>query len=94
MKFEWDENKNLANIAKHEVSFERAETVFDDPNALYFYDEIHSDDEDRYIVIGIDNERYALTVCHCYRGRDEDIVRIISARNANKYEKSLYWEVR
>jgi len=89
-KFEWDENKNELNIFKHEVSFEEASTVFDDDYAVTLFDENHSDDEDRFILIGVSKNSLELTVCHCYRGKNEDIVRIISARKANKIEHEIY----
>ena len=74
MKFEWDENKNKANKLKHDVSFEQASTVFDDDNAIYIDDIEHSIYEERFIVIGLDIEKHTLTVCYCYRGKDEDII--------------------
>ena len=93
MKFEWDEEKNETNIEKHKVSFEEAKTVFDDTNAVYIYDEANSTDEDRFNVIGIaEGFERKLTVCHCYRGENDEIIRIISARRANKHESKLYEE--
>ena len=91
MKFEWDPLKNKANILKHKVSFEEAETVFDDKNAKYIYDESHSGSEDRFHIIGVDAGFKELNVCHCYRGADEDIIRIISARKATKTEIDYYY---
>ena len=91
MKFEWDPGKNELNKAKHNVSFEIAESVFDDKRAVYLYDEIHSTNEDRFIVIGKeDTLRMEITVCHCYRGKNEEIIRIISARKATKNEIKIY----
>ena len=91
MKFEWDEHKNQLNIKKHNISFKEAETVFQDVNAVYIYDEQNSIDEDRFNVIGmidsIDNE---ITVCHCYLGNNDEVIRIISARKAIKKEIELY----
>ena len=93
MKFEWDEKKNQLNIAKHKVSFEEAETVFKDENAVYDYDKSHSKDEDRFIIIGMAEKlRDKLTVCHCYRGENDEIIRIISARIATKGEIEFYQE--
>ena len=93
MKFEWDERKNQLNIKKHNVSFEEAETVFQDVNAVYVYDEAHSIDEDRFNVIGrVDSIDQEITVCHCYRGDNDDVIRIISARKATKEEIKLYKE--
>ena len=91
MKFEWDTDKNKLNKAKHNISFETAESVFDDKNAVYLYDEVHSLDEDRFIVIGKeDTLRMEITVCHCYKGETEEIIRIISARKATKKEIKIY----
>ena len=91
LTFEWDERKNSANILKHKVSFEEAETVFDDENAVYLKDERHSADEERFIIIGEDSLFRELTVCHCYRGENDTIIRIISARKASKTEIDYYY---
>lgn len=88
-KFIWDEEKFKSNILKHGVSFIEATTVFEDENAIYGYDEEHSEDEDRFVVIGLSSEMKMLMVCHCYRNCDE-VVRIISARKANSKEKAQY----
>ena len=90
MKFEWDKDKNEINQVKHGISFEDAQTVFDDENALILYDEIHSASEERFIVIGIDLNFRELTVCHCYRGYNDEAIRIISARKATANEINLY----
>ena len=89
-KFEWDEHKNELNIFKHDVSFEEAATVFDDDYAVTIYDENHSAYEDRFLVIGVSKYSLQLTVCHCYRGENEDIVRIISAWEARGKEIEIY----
>ena len=91
MRFEWDENKNEANKIKHGVSFQEAETVFDDKNAIFLYDNQHSVGEERFIIIGLDAFFRKLTVCHCYREEHDDIVRIISARKATKNESGIYY---
>ena len=78
------------NIFKHDVSFEEASTVFKDDYAVTLFDEEHSKNEERFIIIGVSENLLELTVCHCYRGDNEDIVRIISARKANKNEKKIY----
>jgi uncharacterized DUF497 family protein len=91
MKFEWDEDKNRANILKHRVSFEEAQTVFDDINAVYIFDESHSSDEERFFIIGEDLNFRELAVCHCYRGINNEIVRIISARKAERDEIEYYF---
>ena len=91
MKFEWDPKKNKANILKHRVSFEEAKTVFDDENAKYLHDEAHSEGEERFHIIGEDLNFRELVVCHCYRGENEEIIRIISARRATKIEIDYYY---
>ena len=89
MKFDWDPDKNETNFKKHGVSFDEAETVFEDERAVTIYDESHSDDEDRFKIIGMSRKLRELTVCHCLRNGDE-ITRIISARRATKSETKLY----
>ena len=90
MKIEWDEQKNKLNKIKHGISFQEAETVFDDKNAIVIYDEQHSINEERFIIIGMNLFYRELTVSHCYRGDNEDIIRIISARKATYNEIMLY----
>ena len=93
LKFEWDENKNKKNFLKHKVSFEEARTVFDDENAFYDDDPDHSIEEMRFIVIGKSEEfEREITVCYCDRSvtDDEEIIRIISARRAEKHEIEIY----
>ena len=89
MNFVWDENKAEINIRKHGVSFQEASTVFDDYDALQIYDPDHSEEEDRFIMLGMSSALRILVVCHCYRERDEQI-RIISARKATKNETATY----
>ena len=89
--FEWDESKNKANAQKHGVSFEEAQTVFYDENALLIDDPDHSADEDRFILFGISLSLRLLVVCHCYR-QSETIIRIISARKATRSESKQYGE--
>ena len=93
MRFEWDEAKNRESKRKHAVSFEEAQTVFLDENALRFYDPDHSEDEDRFLMLGISFRLRVLVVCHCYRAGDT-IIRIISARKADKQEEADYWSQR
>ena len=89
MLFDWDENKAKVNLRKHGVSFLEAMTIFGDINAVLMDDDMHSDDEDRFILLGMSKETSLLMVCHCYR--DEfDAIRLISARKANKYEGQVY----
>ena len=89
MKFTWDPDKNEINIKKHGVSFDEAETVFEDERAVTIYDEDHSADEERFRIIGMSRKLRELTVCYCSRNGDE-ITRIISARRATKNESELY----
>jgi hypothetical protein len=91
--FEWDEKKNRENRRKHGVSFDEAQTVFFDENAIRFFDPDHSRDEDRFLMFGISVRLRTLVVCHCYRARDE-VIRIISARKANRKEEKVYWSGR
>jgi len=91
IQFEWDETKAEINLKKHKVSFEEARTVFFDPNALLIADPEHSNEEDRFIIMGISNKSRIVLVCHCYR-ENEEIIRIISARKANSNEVKQYGE--
>ncbi|MCQ2787206.1 MAG: BrnT family toxin [Bacilli bacterium] len=91
LKFDWDKNKNKLNIKKHGISFEEASTVFYDDNAILIPDPEHSIDEDRFVLLGISKKVNVLVVVHCYRQNDE-IIRIISARNATKNETLKYAE--
>jgi len=88
--FVWDEKKNRFNRRKHGVSFEEARTAFYDENAKEYFDPDHSADEDRFIVLGMSSRLRVLVVCHCYR-ESEFVIRIISARRADKTEQRAYW---
>jgi uncharacterized DUF497 family protein len=89
MHFDWDTEKAVANQIKHGVSFEEAQTVFNDCGALRIYDPDHSEDEERFVLLGLSASLHVLVVCHCYRENDEKI-RIISARKATKKESATY----
>ena len=89
MTFEWDENKNAINKKKHGVDFSEASSVFYDDNAIMFDDPDHSDEEERFLLIGMSKSLKVLTVCHCYRGLN-DVIRLISARKATKTETDYY----
>lgn len=91
IRFEWDENKNEINIKKHKISFDEAKTVFYDEEALVINDPEHSQEEERFIILGLSKEANLLVVCHCYRETDT-IIRIISARKATKSETKQYNE--
>jgi len=89
--FEWDRDKHLSNIRKHGITFKVAAKAFFDPNAVTVDDDEHSQEEDRFILIGMNEHDKMITVCHCYRD-DGNVVRIISARPPNQYEKQVYDE--
>ena len=89
LQFIWDEKKNRANRRKHQVSFEEAQTAFFDERAKVYFDPDHSDDEERFILLGLSYRLRVLVVCHCYRESDT-LVRIISARRADKNEQENY----
>lgn len=93
-EFEWDETKNRANKRKYGISFEEARTAFLDENARIIPDPEHSDDEERFVLLGLSISTRLLVVCHCYRHADEAI-RIISARKADRDEiKQYQWWLR
>ena len=92
LRFEWDKRKNNANIKKHKVSFEDAQSAFKDENAIQFFDPDHSDDEERFILLGMSMKLRMLVVCHCFR-ESELKIRIISARKADKLEERDYGEM-
>ncbi|GHV18743.1 hypothetical protein AGMMS49959_01370 [Planctomycetales bacterium] len=89
LKFEWDNRKGEANKNKHGVSFEEAQTVFFDPHAKVIFDDEHSLDEERFVILGLSRKTRLLIVCHCYRA-DGDTIRIISARKATTGETRQY----
>ena len=90
IRFEWDERKSRENKRKHKVSFGEAQTVFLDEKAIRFFDPDHSVDEDRFLMLGMSIALRVLVVCHCHRDGDS-VIRIISARKADKHEQSNYW---
>ncbi len=88
MQFEWDNRKAKSNLKKHGVSFEEASTVFDDDFAKMFFDEIHSDDETREIIVGYSLNNRMLLVCFTESGHER--VRIITAREPTRLERKDY----
>ena len=90
MLFTWDDNKNISNKRKHGISFEEAQTVFFDENAIEFDDPDHSINEERFILLGLNQNLKVLVVCHCYRSNESEI-RIITARKATKKEQTVYF---
>lgn len=89
IKFEWDTTKAAANQKKHGISFEEAKSVFYDEFAVQFYDEEHSGEERRFLMLGFSCESRMLLVCHCER-ESGNTIRIISARKATKRESNHY----
>jgi uncharacterized protein len=91
VRFEWDDEKALSNIEKHGVSFGEATEVFYDPNALEDYDVDHSTEEVRFFIIGLSSRRLLYVI---YAERKRDLVRIISARKADRAEQEIYERTR
>ncbi|MCB1602999.1 MAG: BrnT family toxin [Xanthomonadales bacterium] len=89
LRFEWDAAKAATNVKKHGVSFEDAQSVFADERARLIDDPVHSDGEDRFLLLGLCSSLRLLVVCHCYRS-EEGVIRIISARKATKGERLYY----
>ena len=91
LRFEWDTDKAAANVKKHKVSFDEAQTSFLDEDALVIQDPDHSDTEDRFILLGLSAALRVLFVCHCVR-KSGSVIRIFSARRANRSEQKQYAE--
>ncbi len=89
VRFEWEPEKGTSNLRKHKVSFQEASTAFLDENALLIDDPDHSDTEDRFVLLGLSSSLRLLLVCHCYRAGG-GVIRIISARKADREERQLY----
>ena len=89
LSFTWDERKDRQNQKKHGVSFDEAQSVFFDDEAREFFDPEHSEDEERFLLIGRSYRLRVLLVCHCFRER-EGVIRIISVRRATKKERAAY----
>ena len=91
LRFEWDPRKAAANLRKHGVSFSEAQTAFTDEHGLLIDDPEHSTEEDRFILLGVSATSRLLVVVHCYRANDH-VIRIISARKADRVERRQYEE--
>lgn len=87
--FEWNDKKAKSNLKKHGVSFEEARSVFFDDLAIQFWDDNNSENEDRFLMLGLSNKFRILLVVHCFR-ESESTIRIISARKATKNEMKEY----
>lgn len=90
IQFAWDRRKARSNLLKHGVSFEEAESAFLDEGARIIDDPDHSEEEDRFILLGFSLQGRCLVVIHCYRESDA-VIRIISARRATPVEEADYW---
>ena len=89
LSFEWDDRKAAANAKKHSVGFDEAKSVFVDEQAKLIGDPDHSNDEDRFVLLGLSSVLRLLLVCHCYRA-EGNVIRIISARKASAHESKSY----
>lgn len=88
LAFDWDPRKDATNRKKHDVSFQEAKTAFTDEFGRLIADPDYSEEEDRFILLGTSIHSRLLVVCHCVR--DDETIRIISARRANKRERKTY----
>ncbi|MGA2592197.1 MAG: BrnT family toxin [Bryobacteraceae bacterium] len=91
--FAWDGRKARSNFSKHGVSFEEAQTVFLDENARLIDDPDHSDQEERFVLLGYSFRARCLAVSRCYHESDS-VIRLISARRAAPQEEKVYWSFR
>ena len=89
IQFDWHQKKAAENVKKHGVTFEEARTVFFDERAKLIDDPDHSEDEDRFVLLGVSNTLKVILVCHCYR-QEGNVIRIISARKASRHETKQY----
>ena len=89
IRFEWDPPKATANLKKHRISFEDAQSVFYDEFAVQFFDNLHSSEEERFLMLGMSSAAILLIVCHCER-EGGAVIRIISARKATRRESAFY----
>lgn len=90
IRFEWDQKKNALDKSKHGIAFEEGQTVFADEHGLLLDDPDHSEEEDRFILLGLSSSLHLLVVCHTYR-KDDRVARIISSRKATNSEQKQYW---
>ena len=89
IRFEWDPPKAAANLKKHRISFEDAQSVFYDEFAVQFFDDLHSSEEERFLMLGMSSAANLLIVCHCER-EEGAVIRILSARKATRRESAFY----
>lgn len=90
--FEWDPSKAKSNLMKHKIAFDSAVSIFKDKDTISIFDDEHSENEDRWVMIGMDFETRTLVVVHTFIALDKDNcnVRVISARKATKNEQKIY----
>jgi uncharacterized DUF497 family protein len=93
IEFAWDRRKARSNLVKHDVSFEEAETVFLDDSARLIDDPDHSEEEQRFVLLGYSFRARCLIVNHCYL-ESNSVIRLISARRATAQEEEMYWRLR
>ena len=93
IEFAWDRRKARSNLVKHGISFEEAKTVFLDENARLIDDPDHSEEEERFVLLGYSFQARCLIVSHCYRESDA-VIRLITARRATAQEGEVYWRLR
>jgi uncharacterized DUF497 family protein len=86
-EFEWDDNKARSNLKKHGISFEEAVTIFNDPDIATIVDPYHSENEERFVSLGMSFIRRLLLVVHAERN---ERIRLISARKATETERKIY----
>jgi uncharacterized DUF497 family protein len=89
LRFKWDPAKAKENLKNHGISFQEAQSVFYDDYAVEFFDDTHSEWEDRFLLLGLSAQLRIVMVCHCYRESDS-VIRIISARKATANEAGFY----
>ena len=89
LRFVWDPRKANENARNHGVGFDEAQTVFLDDHALLIGDPDHSEDEDWFVLLGVSSRLRLVVVCHCYRETDS-VIRLISARKADREERQVY----
>ena len=96
MRFEWNDGKAKLNLKKHGIAFDEAKSVFYDEYGLIISDDKHSNDEERFILIGLSEIGNTLMVSHCERNEinGDEVIRIISARKATSFERNVYWRRR
>ena len=90
-RFEWDRSKAFLNKRKHRILFEEAQTVFNDEHAIEYFDPDHSEREDRFVILGLSDRLRLLVVSYCVR-RDQSVIRVITARKADRQESADYKE--